>query len=300
MGLLGIGCTGSQTGRNRSVEHGKFQNIPQARPMYWKEIKKESRENPTPLAGPENLAYIIYTSGTTGKPKGVLIEHRSVVNLLEALREKIYQDAHDSLQVALNGPFVFDTSVKQIIQMLDGHTLHLLSPKIRFETERLFQYLREYKVNVIDCTPSQLAVWIQAGFLELEERPNYVLVGGEAICPDMWRQLHNDEKTVFYNLYGPTECTVDATVCCIREKRLPSIGYPIANTQVFVLDEKLRIVPFGATGELYIGGAGLARGYLNDPKLTNERFVPHPYSNKPGDRFGKISGRWVTRVYRKK
>ena len=151
--------------------------------MYWKEIKKESRENPTPLAGPENLAYIIYTSGTTGKPKGVLIEHRSVVNLLEALREKIYQDAHDSLQVALNGPFVFDTSVKQIIQMLDGSYFAPFVPKIRFETERLFQYLREYKVNVIDCTPSQLAVWIQAGFLELEERPNYVLVGGEGYVP---------------------------------------------------------------------------------------------------------------------
>ncbi|QCV55973.1 hypothetical protein FA954_10335 [Thermoactinomyces vulgaris] len=106
--------------------------------MYWKEIKKESRENPTPLAGPENLAYIIYTSGTTGKPKGVLIEHRSVVNLLEALREKIYQDAHDSLQVALNGPFVFDTSVKQIIQMLDGHTLHLLSPKFDLKRRDCF------------------------------------------------------------------------------------------------------------------------------------------------------------------
>lgn len=253
----------------------------------WTDIEKESTENPTPLVKPENLAYVIYTSGTTGKPKGVQIQHRSVVNLLEGLRETIYCNSSKTLHVALNGPFVFDTSVKQIIQILDGHTLHLLSTEVRFEPEKLFQYFKKHKVNVIDCTPSQLAMWIQNGFLELQERPRYVLVGGEAIGPEMWQKLHNDKKTTFYNLYGPTECTVDATICCIQKTSSPTIGHPILNTQVFVLDEQMRMVPLGATGELYIGGAGLARGFLNDPQLTSERFVPHPYSNNPGDRLYK-------------
>ena len=237
-------------------------------------------------AGPENLAYVIYTSGSTGKPKGTLIEHRSVVNLAHVLRLAIYGQRSEPLRVSVNASLAFDASVKQIVQLLYGHTLHILPEEVRRDGERLLAYLRAEPLDVLDCTPSQLGLLLANGSLESEESsPAMALVGGEAIGEALWQRLAENRRTVFYNVYGPTECTVDATAYAIREVERPTLGRPLANVEIRLLDRRLNAVPAGVPGEICIAGAGLARGYLNRPALTAERFIPHPRSPKPGARI---------------
>ncbi|MGG4268475.1 condensation domain-containing protein, partial [Peribacillus simplex] len=145
----------------------------------------------------------------------------------------------------------------------------------------------ENKLEMFDATPSLLQLLIDGGLLETNDGvhvPSKVLVGGEAIVPSLWEQLAAADKVHFYNVYGPTECTVDATCYRIKkDSKLVTIGRPLPNVQAYVLDGNLLPVPVGVTGELYIGGAGLAKGYLNRPELTSERFIPHPF--KEGERL---------------
>ena len=228
--------------------------------------------------GPRSLAYVIYTSGTSGGPKGVAVEHASVVHLLAALRLDVYARLGLSrpLRVAMNGPLAFDTSVKQVVQLLDGHTLYPLPERLRLDPDQLLAYLRHHRIDVMDCTPSQLVPLVEAGLLE-PGGPGLraLLVGGEAIQPGLWRQLAATEVACF-NLYGPTECTVDATTCLIgSDGDVPAIGRPIANTCIAVVDGADRPVPPGVPGELIVAGPGVARGYLGDPDLTAARFAPH-------------------------
>ena len=256
----------------------------------WGVISAHSQENPVSGVQPENLAYAIYTSGSTGLPKGVTIQHGSVLNLLAGLNRAIYSDYQDSqLRVSVNGSIAFDTSVKQIIQLLQGHTLDIVPGAIRFDGDALLSYLGHHQVDVFDCTPSQLGLLISAGLLtQSESVPQCVLVGGEPINPSTWRVLAKAEYTHFYNVYGPTECTVDTTVCHLQMAGdLPVIGRPIANTQIYILDRHLQPVPIGVPGELHIGGAGLARGYLNRSELTAEKFILNPFSDEPGNRLYK-------------
>ena len=244
-------------------------------------------EVPEPETGPENLAYVLYTSGSTGRPKGTLVEHRSVVNLVRALRLAVYGDREAPLAVSVNASFAFDASVKQIVQLLEGHTLHILPEDVRRDGERLSAYLRERLLDVLDCTPSQLALLLEACLLDRGElSPALALVGGEAIPETLWRRLAADRRTAFYNVYGPTECTVDTTACAVAaEPDRPVLGRPLANVRVHLLDLRLRPVPAGVPGELCIAGAGLARGYLGRPDLTAEKFVPAPWSPEPGGRM---------------
>ena len=246
-------------------------------------LAQSSGENPSSPVTPEHLAYVIYTSGSTGQPKGVMIRHRSVLNLAYGLQQTIYADCQaQPLRVSLNGPISFDTSVKQIIQLLYGHTLEIIPEALRFDGEALLSHLQDRQVEVFDCTPSQLEVLKLAGFLEAEAVPRYVLLGGEALSASTWRLLAQSQTSVFCNVYGPTECTVDATVCQLKANpQRPILGRPLANTQLYILDPYLQPLPVGAPGELHIGGAGLARGYLHQPQLTAEKFIPHPFSSDP-------------------
>ncbi|GAX45364.1 non-ribosomal peptide synthase [Tolypothrix sp. NIES-4075] len=255
----------------------------------WGIISHKSEENPVSGVTAENLAYVIYTSGLMGKPKGVTIQHRSVLNLLRGLDKAIYGERQDSpLRVSLNGSLAFDTSVKQIIQLLHGHTLVIIPEALRFDGSALLSYLQRSKVDVFDCTPSQLRILIWAGLLDSNAAPTSVLVGGEPIDESTWQALAQAENTNFYNVYGPTECTVDATVCSVRMAHLkPVLGRPIANTQIYILDSHKQPVPIGVPGELHIGGAPLARGYLNRPELTAEKFIPNPFNQEQGVRLYK-------------
>jgi amino acid adenylation domain-containing protein/non-ribosomal peptide synthase protein (TIGR01720 family) len=234
---------------------------------------------------PENLAYAIYTSGSTGEPKGVMIQHSSVLNLANGLHQAIYsQHQNPQLRVSLNGSLAFDTSVKQIVQLIYGYSLEIIPENLRFDGSAMLSYLRQQKINVLDCTPSQLALLISAGLLESNTTLQYVLVGGEPIDESMWATLAQAKNINFYNVYGPTECTVDATVCKIQAANLkPIIGRPIANVQTYILDKYLQLVPVGIPGELHIGGASLARSYLNAKELTQEKFIPNPFNISRAD-----------------
>ena len=245
----------------------------------------EKTHNPQSQTGTYNLAYIIYTSGSTGKPKGVMIQHRSVINLAAALREEPYAGLGPQLKVGLSAPLAFDASVKQLVQLLHGHTLHVLSEDLRLDAAGALAYLDRHALDVLDCTPSQLDLLLAAGLDKAgREVPKLMLVGGEALAESTWSRLSEDRRTRFYNVYGPTECTVDATWAPVSNTS-PTIGRPIPNTQVYILDQNLKPVGINLTGELYITGAGLARGYLDSRERTAERFIPDGLSGQEGARL---------------
>lgn len=254
----------------------------------WEIIAQESEENLANEATPANLAYVIYTSGSTGKPKGVMIEHRSVVNLANGLAQSVYAGQRSPLRVSLNAPLTFDASVKQLLQLFYGHTLCILPDEARPDGNELLSYLNRHSLDALDCTPAQLQLLLAAGLVQRPDAaPKLALVGGDAMDDGAWKFLAENTVTNFYNVYGPTECTVDATVCSLRESPEPVIGRPIANTKIFLLDNRLKPVPIGVPGELHIGGDGLARGYLNRADLTAEKFIPNPFSEAPGARMYK-------------
>jgi len=254
--------------------------------------------NPT-VAGltPENLAYVIYTSGSTGQSKGVMVEHRSVFNFWNVLTRTTHQHCPTPATVALNAGFFFDMSIKGISQLFSGHKLVIIPQLIRASGGELLDFLEAHQVHAFDSTPSQLDTLLSAGLLERSSyQPISVLLGGEAINASTWEKLRNCPTIHFYNMYGPTECTVDATIDLIRDLgEKPSIGRPIANVQVHVLDARGEPAPLGVAGEIHIGGAGVARGYLNRDELSAERFIADRFSDVPNARLYKTGdlGRWL-------
>jgi len=245
--------------------------------------------NPKIAGNNQSLAYVIYTSGSTGKPKGVMIEHKMAVNLMLGLREAIYERLpSEGLRISLNAPLPFDASVQQLVMLLAGHTLHIVPQSARQDGRALLEYINASRIELLDCVPSQLKLLVDAGLLENDHwRPSAILPGGEAIDQQLWDKLASTDAIDFYNMYGPTECTVDSTICWINKKvDQPSIGRPITQGRVYVLDEHYQPVPIGIPGELYIGGSGVGRGYLHRPELTADRFVPDPFMlDKPGQRM---------------
>ncbi len=247
--------------------------------------------------GERHLAYVIYTSGSTGQSKGVMIEHRSVVNFWRVMGQTTHRHCPEHATVALNAAFSFDMSLKGILQLLSGHTLVLVPQWVRSSGEGSLDFLARHRVHAFDTTPSQLEALIAAGLLEHRSyAPVSVLVGGEAIKPALWAQLAQSPVTRFYNMYGPTECTVDATIGLIAPGHEgPDIGRAIANTQVYLLDAHGQPVPLGAVGELHVGGLGVARGYWRREALSAERFVRDPFSTDPQARLYKTGdlGRYL-------
>jgi amino acid adenylation domain-containing protein len=249
---------------------------------------EEEEVNPTNLVSVANLAYIIYTSGSTGTPKGVMIQHGSVANLQAALAERIYAQHGSPLRVSLNAPLIFDGSVKQLVQLLAGHALHILPEEVRRDGALMLGHINEQRLHALDITPSHLRVLAAEGLGRESAAtvyPEFMLVGGEAIDEQI-RELLSDAGIRLYNVYGPTECTVDVTTCEVGMSHpAATIGRPLLNVKTYILNEAMKPVPAGVPGELYVGGAGLARGYLNRPDLTVERFVPDPFSKEPGARL---------------
>ncbi|NOG44269.1 MAG: amino acid adenylation domain-containing protein [Calditrichaeota bacterium] len=238
----------------------------------------------------DNLAYIIYTSGSTGKPKGVMVKHQSALNLAANLDKEIYRAIGGEKQrISLNAPIPFDASMQQIVMLTKGHELYIIPNDARNSGENLLEYIQKHKISVLDCVPSQLKLLLEAGLLNPgTEAPKAVLPGGEAIDASTWQTLCEAPNTEFFNMYGPTECTVDSSICRVSENsEQPTIGKAIANAQFYVLDKYLQPVPLGVAGELHISGEGLARGYLNRPGLTADKFIPDPFSKNSGSRMYK-------------
>ncbi|HEY2737499.1 MAG TPA: condensation domain-containing protein, partial [Thermoanaerobaculia bacterium] len=189
--------------------------------------------------------------------------------------------------------FAFDASLQQIVQLAAGHTLWIVPAEARRDGEPMAAFLRAADLDGMDCTPSQLELLLAA--METSGRPPlFVLVGGEAIPPPLWQRLASHPHTRFYNVYGPTECTVDATARRIDESGGPDLGRPLAGYLAYLLDAGGLPVPAGARGEIWIGGDALARGYWQRPALTADRFRPDPFGEEPGARLYRTGdlGRW--------
>ncbi|MCZ8118403.1 MAG: amino acid adenylation domain-containing protein [Microcystis sp. LE18-22.4A] len=238
---------------------------------FTEEINQNSQDNLTGVVTANNLANLIYTSGSTGKPKGVMVEHRGLFNLATAqIKTFNLQSNSRLLQFAsLN----FDASIWEIIMAIgSGATLYLDTKDALMPGLPLMGRLKDYGITHIILPPSALAA------LPLEEIPELqtIIVGGEACSEELIKQWARGRN--FFNAYGPTETSVCATVEKWTDETLKvTIGRPIANTQVYILDSHLQPVPIGVPGELHIGGMGLAKGYLNRPELTQEKFIPNPF-----------------------
>jgi amino acid adenylation domain-containing protein len=240
------------------------------------------------VVDPTNLAYVIYTSGSTGRPKGVMVQHRSVLNLLAGLERAAYAPVGGAARVTLNASYTFDASVQQWLQLLAGRAVSIVPQHVRVDAGGMTEFLARSGVDVLDCTPSQLVALLDAE-PDATILPRLVLVGGEAIDRALWTRLGAIAGTRFVNVYGPTECTVDATFQVVESHALPGIGAPLANVSAHVLDDALTPVPMGVAGEIYIGGEAVSRGYLGQPAMTADRFVPNPFGE--GDRLYRTGDR---------
>lgn len=239
------------------------------------QIDSESVRAPKAGSCGSHLAYAIYTSGSTGKSKGVLIEHRNTANFFVGMRDVLQRPG-----IWLNDTSIsFDISVLEIFGAL-GHGFHVIVRReIPDESESVPSLIRQHAVTHFQCTPSQALMLAadSAGRSALGTL-DYLLVGGEELTCSLATQLLSSMRGALVNVYGPTETTVWSTLQVISELSDPMpIGRPIANTEVYVLDSNLKIVPRGAVGELWIGGAGVARGYHQRSELTADRFRPNPF-----------------------
>ncbi|MGF7029123.1 amino acid adenylation domain-containing protein/non-ribosomal peptide synthase protein (TIGR01720 family) [Paenibacillus mucilaginosus] len=256
--------------------------------------------NPEPASGPGDLAYVIYTSGSTGRPKGVMIENRAVVNRLVWMQKRYPLQAHDV--ILQKTPLSFDVSVWELFWWsLCGAGVCLLEPGGEKDPAALTQAIAAHGVTVLHFVPSMLNAWL--GYMETAGNPKElagvkrVFASGEALHKqqvDRFYRVASEHGASLVNLYGPTEATVDVTYfdCTPGLERIP-IGKPIDNTRLYIVDEDRQLRPIGVPGELCIAGAGLARGYLGRPELTQEKFVANPF--EPGERMYRTGdlARWL-------
>jgi amino acid adenylation domain-containing protein len=264
----------------------------------WETIAEQPSTNPAHVVKGEHLAYIVYTSGSTGQPKGVQIEHRALASHCGAIIEVQQLTADDGI-LQFNS-FTFDASLEQILPpLLVGARLVLRGPEVWSSTD-LLRRVKEQQLTVIsmpcDYWHAVIAEWSAHPEQLTGQRLKLIIAGGDRLPPEavqLWRQspLHT---TRLFNVYGPTEATVTTTIFDIPrhaqqeqpEGNIP-IGRRLPNRSVYILDRLGEPVPEGVAGELYIGGVTLARGYLNHPELTTERFIPDPFSRQPQARLYK-------------
>ena len=237
---------------------------------------------------PDNLAYIIYTSGSTGQPKGVMVNHSSLVNFLWSMRIRPGISKDDSLLSVTS--ISFDIAALELfLPLIVGATVVIVSKEITTNSFMLGQAIKRYHVNIMQATPATWQILIESGWAG--EPGLKALCGGESLTRKLADQLL-DRVGSLWNMYGPTETTVWSSICQIQKGGNPiTIGQPIGNTQMYILDLHLQPLPIGVVGELHIGGEGLARGYLNHPHLTSEKFIPDCFSSRPGMRLYKTGDR---------
>ncbi len=250
----------------------------------WPVIAAASTVAPMSRVTPDHMAYVIYTSGSTGKPKGVQVLHRGVVNFLNSMAHQPGMAAEDILLSVTT--LSFDIAVLELFLPLTvGARVVLLSRATAMDGRKLAQTIAELGITIMQATPATWRLLLAAGWAG--RQPLKILSGGEAISRELAAELLA-KGSELWNMYGPTETTIWSTVAPVRaEERRISIGRPIANTEIYILDTRLQPVPIGVAGELHIGGIGLAQGYLHRPDLTSEKFISHPFSESAGARIYK-------------
>ncbi|WP_155385882.1 non-ribosomal peptide synthetase [Catellatospora paridis] len=240
----------------------------------------------------DHPAYLIFTSGSTGRPKGVVTAYRGLTNMQLNHREAIFNPVIEAaggrrLKVAHTVSFAFDMSWEELLWLVEGHEVHVCDEQLRRDAPALVAYCDRHGIDVVNVTPTYAQHLIEEGLLADgpgRHRPPLVLLGGEAVSDAVWAALRDTPGTLGYNLYGPTEYTINTLGGGTLDSDTPTVGAPIWNTRAYVLDAMLREVPPGSPGELYIAGIGLARGYHLRPDLTAERFVADPFG-APGERM---------------
>jgi amino acid adenylation domain-containing protein/non-ribosomal peptide synthase protein (TIGR01720 family) len=296
------------------TQHHLLKSLPQHEAKFvcldadWDLIAQDSTHNPLSKITAENLAYIIYTSGSTGKAKGVMIQHSSLVNIYLAWEETYQLRAAQSCHLQMAN-FSFDVFTGDFVRALcSGGKLVLCPRELLLEPPKLYELMLQEKVNCAEFVPAVLSSLIK--YLEANnQRLNFMRL---LICgSDSWyvreyeklRQFGGSQTRII-NSFGLTEATIDNSyfegTANLSSEQLVPIGRPFTNTQLYILDSHLQPLPIGIPGELYVGGAGLARGYLNRPELTQEKFIPNPFSNEPPRRRERREGRreGITFIYK--
>ncbi|MCA9212304.1 MAG: amino acid adenylation domain-containing protein [Planctomycetales bacterium] len=244
-----------------------------------KAIAEHNSRDLDELIDADQLAYVIYTSGSTGKPKGVMIPHCALTNFLCSMQAKPGISARDVLASVTT--LSFDIAALEIyLPLISGATVVIVAGDDAMDGKRLPEILQENRVTIMQATPATWRLLVDSGWKGKADLK--VLCGGEAMPPDLADSLLTRSKSL-WNMYGPTETTIWSTVCEIQPDRSITIGRPIANTEIYVLDGKNRPVPNGVAGRLFIGGDGLATGYHKRPKLTAEKFIRHPFRSADGE-----------------
>lgn len=265
--------------------------------------------NPKINISSDGLAYIIYTSGTTGEPKGVMIKHKNVINLILGLQDSIYNNYEGKLNITCLAPYYFDASVQQIfMSLINGHKLIIPTESEKMTGDSLLDFYYKNEVEVSDGTPSHINMISSAlkkDYARLSVK--HFIIGGEKLNYSLINSFFDniDLKSVkINNIYGPTECCVDNATFLISKENLEEldnniipIGNPLANQNIYVLDKNLNFAPFGVMGEIYISGNGVGVGYLNSKDLTLSKFIQDPFNKnlvmyKTGD-----LGRWNYKGY---
>jgi amino acid adenylation domain-containing protein/non-ribosomal peptide synthase protein (TIGR01720 family) len=259
-------------------------------------LESECEENPALEASPTDLAYLIFTSGSTGKPKGVEITHRNLVNYSWFMSRTLGLDGATSerLQFANVSTLSADLGNTPIfLSLISGGCLHILDYEIATDGDKFADYLIRQSIDVLKIVPSHLNALLPSLKIRNVFPPKYAILGGEALSFDLVRRISEISGNCrIINHYGPTETTIGSVIYPVDPAHAGEawavsvpIGRPIANMEIHILDERRRPIPLGLTGELYIGGVGLAQGYLNQPEQTQERFIQNPFSADPQARL---------------
>lgn len=261
------------------------------------EVEKQLSGNIINNTGSENLAHVIYTSGTTGQPKGVMSKHTGVVN-----RIKWFNDSHvlqESDRILQKTPYVFDVSVWELFWAnWFGACTVFAKPEIHKDANAIINLIKERNITIVHFVPSVLNVFeeiLEENFKQEEPKDNLlsslrkIFCSGEALSLTQVQKVHQLLPNVeIHNLYGPTEASIDVLYYNCSNKTIAAVylGKPIDNTTAYILNDRLTPLPIGTEGELYIGGVGLARGYLNKPALTEEKFIKNPFQTKEEKQLG--------------
>ncbi|MCP5006042.1 MAG: amino acid adenylation domain-containing protein, partial [Planctomycetes bacterium] len=260
--------------------------------VFQSELTSYAATNPERVAHQQSssLAYVIYTSGSTGQPKGVMVEHQALMNRIDWMQNAYNLKSDDC--VLQKTPYNFDVSVWEFVWTLGyGGRLVIAKPDGHKEPEYLNQLIQQEQITILHFVPSMLSVYLGTPQTKLSASVRYIFCSGEELDLRVVNAVSELAPHVsLHNLYGPTEAAIDvSSFACstVSGHQSVPIGKPIQNIQFIVLDGNLSCCSRGVIGELYIGGAGLARGYLNQPELTAERFIQTPFSDNPEERLYK-------------
>jgi amino acid adenylation domain-containing protein len=253
----------------------------------WETIARHSEDAPPIKSHERNLAYLIYTSGSTGQPKGVMVEHGGLLNAINWIVETLGLTPSDSC--IFKTSITFDAAGRELFPMLlAGGTIIIAEAGGHRDSRYLVDTIRSKRVSILHCVPSLLRLLLDEPGFDQSLALRAVMSGGEALPPTTVTRFQSRSGAKLYNVYGPTEAIIDSTYWLCEDGDASStipIGRPIPNARIYILDDRLNPLPIGVGGQLYISGAGLARGYVADPGLTAERFIPDPFSGEAGARL---------------